>query len=202
MYFIIIAAIVALDQLTKYLIRSGLELDSTVPLIDGIFHITYIHNSGAAFSMFQNKTGFLIAIQATVITAVMVYLIKRRRKDHWCLLLSLSLIAAGGIGNLIDRAVNGYVVDFLDFHIWPVFNVADISVCTGCGLLALYMFFIEPRRNGDKKQSTVQDATADGTCSGVTADEGCRSGLPEEICVDGIPEETGRSGERTNGKRS
>ncbi len=147
MYFIIIAFTVALDQLTKYLIRANMELGSSIPLIDGIFHITYIHNSGAAFSTFQNKTAFLIVMQVVVIAAVLIYLVKKRRKEHWCLLFSLSLIAAGGIGNLIDRAVNGYVVDFFDFRVWPVFNVADMSVCIGCGLLAIYVLLIERRRH-------------------------------------------------------
>jgi len=150
LYFIIIVFVVALDQLTKYLIKANLDLNSTIPLLDGIFHITYIQNSGAAFSMFQNKTGFLIAMQLIVITIVLVYLIKRQKKEHWCLLVSLSLIAAGGIGNLIDRAMNGYVVDFLDFRFWPIFNVADIAVCVGCGLLVLYMFFVEPKRDKEK----------------------------------------------------
>lgn len=157
MYFIIIAVVVALDQLTKYLIQANLELNSTIPLMHGIFHITYIHNSGAAFSLFQNRTGFLIAMQLAVIAVVVVYLIKRQKKEHRCLLLSLSLIAAGGIGNLIDRATNGYVVDFLDFRVWPIFNVADISVCVGCGLMILYMFFIDPKRGRDKKQNMLQN---------------------------------------------
>lgn len=152
MYFIIIAVVVVLDQLTKYLIRTNIDLNVSVPLIDGVFHITYIHNSGAAFSIFQNKTGFLIAMQLIVITAVLIYLFVKQKKDHWCLLVSLSLIAAGGVGNLIDRARNGYVVDFLDIRIWPIFNVADISVCVGCGLLILYMFFIEPKAGRNKKQ--------------------------------------------------
>jgi lipoprotein signal peptidase len=145
LYFIIIAVVIALDQLVKYLIRTNMDLNSSVPIIDGIFHITYIHNNGAAFSILENKTAFLIAMQIIVIVIVLIYLIKRQKKDHWCLLLSLSLIAAGGMGNLIDRAANGYVVDFLDFRVWPIFNVADISVCVGCGLLVLYMFLIEPR---------------------------------------------------------
>ena len=80
MYFIIIAIVVALDQLTKYLIQANLELNGTIPLIDGIFHITYIHNSGAAFSLFQNKTEFLIAMQLAVIAVVMIYLVKRTEK--------------------------------------------------------------------------------------------------------------------------
>lgn len=154
MYFIIIAVVVALDQLTKYLIRTNFELNQTIPLIEGIFQITYIQNTGAAFSMLQNKTVFLIVMQLAVIAIVLTYLIKKRKKEHRCLLASLSLIAAGGIGNLIDRSVNGYVVDFLDFRIWPIFNVADISVCVGCGLLVLYMFFIEPKRS--KKRNAVQ----------------------------------------------
>lgn len=160
MYFIIIAIVIALDQLTKYLIQANLELNSTIPLIDGIFHITYIHNSGAAFSLFQNKTGFLIAMQLIVISIVVIYLVKKQKKEHWCLLLSLALIAAGGVGNLIDRAMNGYVVDFLDFRFWPIFNVADISVCVGCGLLVLYMFFVEPKRSRDKKQM-IEDGMSD-----------------------------------------
>jgi len=153
MYIVIIAIVIVLDQLTKYLIQANFDLNTTVSLIDGIFHITYIHNSGAAFSLFENKTGFLIAMQVIVISIVLVYLVKKQKKEHWCLLLSLSLIVAGGMGNLIDRAAKGYVVDFLDFRIWPIFNVADISVCVGCGLLVLYMFFIEPKRGGRKQES-------------------------------------------------
>ena len=161
MYFIIIAFVVILDQLTKYLIQANLVLNSSVPLLDGIFHITYIQNSGAAFSMFQNKTVFLIAMQLVVIAVVLVYLVKRKKKDHWSLLLSLSFIAAGGMGNLIDRAMNGYVVDFLDFRVWPIFNVADISVCVGCGLLVIYMFFIEPKRSREEKHKAVQDKVSE-----------------------------------------
>lgn len=137
----------ALDQLTKYLIRSGMELNNSVPVIDGILHLTYIQNTGAAFSILQNKTIFLVILQIIVIAIVLGVLIKRRKKDHWCLLLSLSLIVAGGLGNLIDRGINGYVVDFLDIRVWPIFNVADISVCVGCGLLVIYMLFIETKRN-------------------------------------------------------
>lgn len=170
MYFIIIAIVVVLDQLTKYLIKANFELNSSIPLIDGIFHITYIHNSGAAFSLFQNKTVFLITMQLTVITIIVGYLVKKRKKEHWVLLISLSLIAAGGIGNLIDRAAYGYVVDFLDFRFWPIFNVADISVCVGCGLLVLYLFFIEPKREKGKKQNPIQDVLSDKL--DVSEDEG------------------------------
>ncbi len=154
MYFFIIALVVALDQWTKHLIQANMELESTIPLVDQVFHITYIHNTGAAFSLFQDKTGFLIVMQLIVIAVVLVYLIKKKKKEHWSFLLSLSLIASGGIGNLIDRAGKGYVVDFLDFRFWPVFNVADISVCVGCGLLILYIFIIEPKVRKKKDSRT------------------------------------------------
>ena len=157
MYFIIIALVVAFDQLTKYLIQANMELNSSIPLIDGIFHITYIQNRGAAFSMFQNKTEFLIVMQLIIIAVVLIYLVKKQKTEHGCLLLSISLIAAGGIGNLIDRTMRSYVVDFFDFRVWPIFNVADIAVCVGCGLLILYMFFIEPKRNKIEKQSVTKD---------------------------------------------
>ena len=160
MYFIIIALVVAFDQLTKYLIQANMELNSSIPLIEGIFHITYIQNRGAAFSILQNKTEFLIIMQLIIITAVLIYLIKKQKSEQWCLLFSISLIAAGGVGNLIDRAMKGYVVDFFDFRVFPIFNVADISVCVGCGLLILYMFFIEPKRSKTGKQSIIQDETS------------------------------------------
>lgn len=152
MYFIIIALVVLFDQLTKYLVQLNMELNTSISLIDGIFHITYIQNLGAAFSLFEGKIEFLLVIQLLVIGAIFIYLLKRRRKGHKVLLMSLSLIVAGGIGNLIDRAVNGYVVDFLDFRVWPIFNVADISVCIGCGLLVIYVLLIEPRLNKIESQ--------------------------------------------------
>lgn len=150
MYFIIIAFILIADQGIKYLIQTTMELNQSIPLMDGIFHITYIHNYGAAFSILQNKTVFLIAVQVIVISGILLYLIKKRKTEHPMLLLSLAMIVAGGLGNLIDRAVNGYVVDFLDLRIWPIFNIADISVCVGCGLMVLYVLIIEPKRSRSK----------------------------------------------------
>ncbi|MDF3001411.1 MAG: lspA [Bacillota bacterium] len=150
MYFIIIAFILIADQGIKYLIQAAMELNQSIPLIDGIFHITYIHNYGAAFSILQNKTVFLIAVQVIVISGILIYLIQKRKTEHTMLLLSLALIVAGGLGNLIDRAVNGYVIDFLDVRIWPIFNIADISVCVGCGLMVLYVLIIEPKRSRSK----------------------------------------------------
>ena len=151
MYFIIIAFIIILDQYIKYSIQANIALNHSIPIIEDIFHITYIQNSGAAFSILQNQTKFLIIVPLIVTILVIGYIILRRKIDHWTILLSMSFIAAGGIGNLIDRISYGYVVDFFDFRVFPIFNVADISVCIGCGLLLFYMFFVEPRTTKKRK---------------------------------------------------
>jgi signal peptidase II len=143
MFYILILAVIILDQVSKFFIQTNMNLNSSIPLIDGFFSITYIHNTGAAFSVLQGKTIFLISIQMLVILIIFVYVIYKRSLLHWTLKASLALIVGGGIGNLIDRICNGYVVDFIHFHFWPIFNIADISVCIGCGLLIMYVFFVE-----------------------------------------------------------
>lgn len=145
MYFIIIAIVVALDQFTKYLVQANMDMGQSIPVIAGLFHMTYIKNYGAAFSILQNHRSLLIAFPLIVTVIVLTVLIKIRKSSHRILLLSISLIAGGGIGNLIDRIAYGYVVDFFDFRIWPIFNVADIAVCFGCVLLVIYVLFIEPK---------------------------------------------------------
>lgn len=145
MYFIFIGAVVFIDQLTKHLVQASMALSDTIPLVEGIFHLTYIHNYGAAFSLLEDQRIFLILLPSLITIGILFYLGRYRRKTHWLMQLSLSLIAAGGMGNLIDRISRGYVVDFLDFRVFPIFNVADIAVCCGCGLLVLYLFVVEPK---------------------------------------------------------
>lgn len=144
-FFLLIVGIVILDQLVKYLVSSSMELHQSIPVIRDIFHITYIHNDGAAFRLLQGQQGFLILVTSITLAAVLVYLYQIRRSGHWSLLLSLALLAGGGIGNLIDRVRFRYVVDYLDLRIWPVFNIADICVVVGCGMLLIHMFYFEPR---------------------------------------------------------
>ncbi|MGI6727623.1 MAG: signal peptidase II [Anaerovoracaceae bacterium] len=148
-YFVIIGILIIVDQFTKYIIQSNLDLNQSVSVIEGVFHITYIHNYGAAFSILEGKQGFFIAVTSVVIIAIIVYIVFNRHNAYPLLLVSLSLISGGGIGNLINRIQVGYVVDFLDFRIWPIFNVADIAVCCGCLLILIYMFFIEPKLKKD-----------------------------------------------------
>lgn len=150
MYYIIIILAVLLDQILKFAVRTNMNLHQSIPIIDGFFHLTYIQNTGAAFSLFSGKTGMLAIITVFITIGILFYLYKLRKTAHWALMLSLSLIVSGGLGNIIDRVNLKYVVDFLDLQIWPIFNFADIYVCFGCGLLVFYVFFIEPKINAQK----------------------------------------------------
>lgn len=150
MYYIIIIAAVLLDQIIKFAVRTNMDLYQTIPIIDGIFHITYIQNTGAAFSLFSGNTGMLALITVIITVGILAYLFKLKNNGHWALMLSLALIVAGGVGNIIDRISLQYVVDFLDLRIWPIFNLADIYVCVGCILLVIYVFLIEPKLNAQK----------------------------------------------------
>ena len=141
----------ALDQGTKLFIDRSMDLHSTIPVIDNFFNITYVRNKGAAFSFLANSSfrlPFFILISLVAIV-VIIWVIARLRPDQKLTAVSLAFIFAGAIGNLIDRLRLGEVIDFLDAHWyehhWPVFNVADICICVGVGLLAIDMF-IEERR--------------------------------------------------------
>jgi len=146
MYYILVTALILLDQIVKYMIKANMSLYESIPLIDGIFHITYIENTGAAFSILEGQRWLLILLPAALCITILYLLVKERRKAPKVYLWSLSLLVAGGAGNLIDRISYGSVCDFLDFRIWPVFNIADICVCVGCGLLVIYMIFMDKKK--------------------------------------------------------
>lgn len=145
MYYFLIGAVVVVDQIVKHLIQSNVQLNQSIPVMDGVFHITYIQNFGAAFSILQNQQTLLQVVSGGAVLALLGYLVWKGKTMHWMASASFSLIIAGGLGNLIDRFTKGYVVDFFDFRIWPIFNVADIAVCCGCGLLIFYVLFWEKK---------------------------------------------------------
>ena len=148
---LLIAAIVAVDQMVKYWVDAYLSLDESIPVIPGIFHITYVQNTGAAFSLCSGQAGTLVIFTGLVILLLLAYFEKNAATMAKSLRLCFTLIIAGGAGNLIDRVVRGFVVDFFDFRIWPVFNIADIAICAGCGLLMFYILVLEPRAKKNDK---------------------------------------------------
>lgn len=133
-------AVVALDQISKYLVVQNIALGETVKCIDGLFHLTYIRNKGAAFGMLADHRWVFMAVSVAAIAAIFVYLWRAKPKSPW-LKAALGMIMGGGIGNMIDRTVNGYVVDFfeVEFVKFAVFNVADAFVTVACGILVVYL---------------------------------------------------------------
>lgn len=148
-YLILLALtplILVADQLTKLYIDRTMRLYDSIPVIEGLFNITYLRNRGAAFSFLADASWRLpFFILATVIAVIAILVaFKKLRDEQRFAAVSLTLILAGAVGNLIDRVRLGEVIDFLDVywgrHHWPAFNVADSAICVGVALLALDMF--------------------------------------------------------------
>lgn len=145
LYIIFIVAILTLDRITKIAVSTNMDPGQTIPIIDNILHITYVQNTGAAFSMLQGHPLLLVIVPAMVIGIGIVFICVKHKDYNRTFMFSISLICAGGLGNLTDRMSQGYVIDMFDFRVFPVFNVADICVCVGCGLLMLYMVIYNNR---------------------------------------------------------
>ena len=152
-YSVIIAVGILLDQLTKLLAIVFLKPVDTVPLWRGVLHLTYVENRGAAFGMLaDHRWVFMVVSTVTIIgIAIALYL---GHIDGLRYGVCLSAIISGGIGNMIDRIVLGYVVDFIDFRLinFAVFNGADSFVCVGAGFMILFLLLDIFREAKEKKQ--------------------------------------------------
>lgn len=142
-YAIGILLLVGLDQLTKWYIYTNRVLYQDMVIIPKFFHLTYVENRGAAFSILQNARWFFVIVTIIAVVVMIIYMVRNR---NLFMRITLAVLVAGAVGNLIDRIRYGYVVDFFNFYIFgydfPVFNVADIAVTIGCGLFFVYMFFL------------------------------------------------------------
>lgn len=137
---LVLFVVVIVDQWTKYYIQQNMSLGMSIPVIDNIFHITYILNPGAAFGILEHQT-VLLVITALIIILALLYFYKRIPETLKLLRFGLGLLAGGSIGNVIDRVKTGYVIDFFDFRIWPVFNIADIAIVCGVFLIIWTIVF-------------------------------------------------------------
>ena len=140
LYTALILVGIALDQLTKWLAVKFLAPVDTVPIIEGVIHLTYVENPGAAFGMLKDAPWVFNTLSVVAIVAILLYLYAGHAQNK-LYAVSLAMIASGGIGNMIDRVALKYVVDFIDFRLidFAVFNGADSFVCVGAGLLILAM---------------------------------------------------------------
>lgn len=164
-------AAVVLDQVTKYLVVSGMEKGAAgvINIIPGVLRLDRIEpNTGAAFGIFAGKTWFLIAVTG-IVMIFCVYLLVRKAFDSKLLFWAICLVLAGGLGNMIDRIFRGgNVVDFIELpflhvgsHYFPVFNVADCAVCIGAALIVLYFlidFFTDAKKKNREKLLVADDA--------------------------------------------
>jgi len=152
------------DQIVKYWAATDLQARGTIPLWEGVFHLTYCENTGAAFSMFSGRRWLLLAVTLVLLVGLLYALHKNWMQNAFGR-TSLRLIISGAIGNMIDRILLGYVVDLFDFRLinFPIFNVADILLCVGVGMMMLYILFMEPKIEKAKKEAAQDgDHLSDG----------------------------------------
>ncbi|MBQ9557905.1 MAG: signal peptidase II [Clostridia bacterium] len=158
LFFLLSAALVAADQITKALAVAYLKPVTTVPLIRDVLHLTYRENTGAAFSILSGfRWGFVIL--AVIVCGILIYFNASRKLDSKLFYASSILVVAGAIGNVIDRIATGAVVDFIDFRLidFPVFNFADICLTVGVALMFIYFLFFYGRDNKTAKTEDTSD---------------------------------------------
>ncbi len=153
LYYFIAFITVIIDQVTKWLVVTNMELGQRIPLIDGFLYLTSHRNRGAAWGILQNQMWFFYIITVIVVVAVIYYMEKHargKRLEQW----AFTLILGGAVGNFIDRVFRKEVVDFIDVHIftydYPIFNVADSSLVIGVGLFFIYALFYDGK---EKKEA-------------------------------------------------
>lgn len=142
LYALFAAAIVAVDQLVKYLTVAYIPLYGAVPFLPGVLQLTYVHNTGAAFSSFQGQQ-WLFALVFAAFTGIVLFEYFKKpmgfvKLERWC----IAAIYGGGLANMLDRVRLGYVVDMFEttFMAFPVFNVADCFITCGCAVMMAHLF--------------------------------------------------------------
>ena len=158
-YFIAAAALVALDQIVKHLVSTGIPLGGSEPFLPYIMDLTYVKNTGCAFSMLEEHT-WLLTLTSAVLSVVLAWAVGKKFFRHPLGRSALTLLLAGAVGNLIDRVAYGYVIDmfrtlFMDF---AVFNVADICVVVGGIAAAVYYLFLYDKLEGRANEHTEADS--------------------------------------------
>lgn len=149
-----VLGITAVDQWTKYLVVQNIPLWGNVPAVPGLFRLTYVQNTGAAFSMLENMQWLFILVFLVLTVAIVYDFFKKSmpftKLERWLIVL----VYAGGLGNMIDRVRLGYVVDMieLEFMDFPVFNVADCFITCGCILLMVHLIFFNKEFWKDEKK--------------------------------------------------
>ena len=146
-FFAGIFIIAILDQAAKLFAAGLLPSVKTIPILESVFHLTYVENTGAGFGVFAGHTWILTALTFLIIVFVVAYVTVKRPKNR-TLLTSLTFMMGGAVGNLIDRVRIGFVIDFFDFTLidFPVFNIADCFITVGAVIFAIYVIFLSDKK--------------------------------------------------------
>ncbi|MCE1247993.1 MAG: signal peptidase II [Firmicutes bacterium] len=156
MIYILVALIsVILDQVTKSAVLANFKVSQSKPVIDKILYLTYVTNKGGAFGMMSGHTFFFVFLAIILCLAGIVFIPKILKMPK-SIQVALGLLLGGTIGNLIDRLrFKGAVIDFIDFRVWPTFNVADIAICVGVGMIVFLLFTTRDDKENKESENTL-----------------------------------------------
>jgi len=159
----VLLSVIALDQLTKSLVRAQMRPAESIPLIRDVFHLTYVRNTGAAFGLMSGQRPLFVLTGIGVLLAIAAYWIWQRPTARW-LVVALGFVGGGAAGNLLDRVSRmGLVTDFFDLQFIPVFNIADSCIVVGVGMLMVWIVFGpegQQERPAQESEPPSQDASA------------------------------------------
>lgn len=141
--------VLIIDQISKFFIKINMTELESIPIITNVFHLTYVKNAGAAFSILEGKTSFFIVVTILAASVALFCYFRVDSKKIW-LRSGIALALGGAMGNLIDRMRYGKVVDFFDFRIWPVFNIADCAIVVGVILICWELLKDDLFKPGEK----------------------------------------------------
>lgn len=158
-YPLIAAALITADQITKYLVRLNMQPGDSIPVIGSWLRILYVRNTGTAFSMFAGNKWITVALTGALIIACTVFAAREAVKGSKVLAVLLTFVIAGGVSNLADRLILGYVTDMISCGSFAVFNVADIGVTCGCFLTVIWLLMDMKRESssGEDGQERRQE---------------------------------------------
>ncbi len=168
--YIVATSVILLDQWSKSLVKSNLELYTyyaPIPALKNFFRITHVTNTGMAFGLFPGGSWIFTLLAPIVSIAIIIYNQKLELGNR-LLRLALGLQLGGALGNLIDRITQGYVTDFMDFGPWPVWNIADLAVVSGTVLLAFVLFQEEREAKASAVKESEENDQADDQAEAVS----------------------------------
>ncbi|MBP3964272.1 signal peptidase II [Paenibacillus lignilyticus] len=165
-YYWLAVVVFVIDYFTKQWVEKSLTIGETKHVLGDFFILTSIRNKGAAFGILQEQRYLFILITLVVVGGIVWYMMKNRNSGKALLLGGLGLVLGGALGNFLERALYGEVVDFLQFtfgsYVFPIFNIADTGICVGVGMILLDAILTSKRENGDSKSNGQEEPNGQG----------------------------------------